>query len=194
MTAATASMLGAAGTEIPALPAAATAGRSQLQQLVGTRLQYKMHNTVWAGSSKKQRRLDVENEMVTDKCSWHNGRKLQYGSLDHDARRLLEPQEIEWNQELMISEEAAAASSSVATGATPAAATASMLGAAGTEIPALPAAATASIAEGWPTTNSPTTSVMAATAEDQEMAAAAEDQEMAATAEKISDECNSRAI
>ena len=65
------------------------------------------------------------------------------------------------------------------------AATASMLGAAGTEIPALPAAATASIAEGWPTTNSPTTSVMAATAEDQEMAA---------TAEKISDECNSRAI
>ena len=130
----------------------------------------------------------MENEMVTDKCSWHNGRKLQYGSLDHDARRLLEPQEIEWNQELMISEEAAAASSSVATGATPAAATASMLGAAGTEIPALPAAATASIAEGWPTTNSPTTSVMAATAEDQEMAAAAEDQEMAATAEKISDE------
>ena len=80
---------------------------------------------------EKQRRLDLEHEMVTDKPSWQNGREVPYGSLQDDARRLMTWAEIEWNEEL-ISEEAAAASSSVATGATPAAATASMLGAAGT--------------------------------------------------------------
>ena len=82
----------------------------------------------------KQRRLDVEHEMVTDMPSWQNGRELQYGSLQGDARRWLKEAEIAWNDEL-ISEEAAASSSAAATasGATQAAATASTLGEAGAQ-------------------------------------------------------------
>ena len=43
---------------------------------------------------EKQRRLDLHHEMVIDKCSWQNGRELQYGSLHDDARRWLLPVEM----------------------------------------------------------------------------------------------------
>ena len=49
----------------------------------------------------KQRRLDVEHEMVTDKPSWQSGRQVMYGSLQDDARRWLSDAEIKWNNELI---------------------------------------------------------------------------------------------
>ena len=100
-------------------------------------VQAAQHRLEWVWD--KQRRLDEDGEMVTDRPSWQNGRELPYGSLQDDARRWMEPYEIKWNNEL-ISEEAAASSSAAATasGATQAAATASTLGAAGAKAPATP--------------------------------------------------------
>ena len=51
---------------------------------------------------EKQRRLDVDHDMVHDKPSWHFGRELEYGSLQDDARRLLTAQEIDWNEVLFV--------------------------------------------------------------------------------------------
>ena len=42
----------------------------------------------------------MEHEMVNDRPSFWNGRELAYGGLDEDARRFLNLQEIEWNEEL----------------------------------------------------------------------------------------------
>ena len=91
---------------------------------------------------EKQRRLDVQHEMVTDKPSWQNGRMLPYGSLEYSARRVLTAAEIEWNEELIgalisgLDEERAATAAATASTLGAAAATASTLGAAGTETPA----------------------------------------------------------
>ena len=53
---------------------------------------------------KKQWFLDVKHEFVTDRPSLQSGRKLQYGSLEADARCSLTEQQIAWNAEMVIQE------------------------------------------------------------------------------------------